>query len=95
MSALLAGGSIRTMARTIVHGPAALMGLEVQNLYATQGAEHIRVCLDHCLMGPTTGKLLEHSLEAMMIKVVGRDDVWKCPFDKLGQLALPSLTKAT
>ena len=95
MSTLPAGGVVRTMPRTTVYGPKALMGLGVPNLYVTQGVEHIRMWIDHCLMGTTTGKLLQHSLEAMTIEVGGGDDVWECSYETLGHLASPSITKAT
>ena len=62
-------GVCKTMPRSLVYAPLKYQGLDIHNLYTTQGLSHIKGLLNHIWQGTTTGKLLQTSLEYAKIEV--------------------------
>ena len=74
MAPLLTGGlpkigCCKSMPRSLVYAPLKYQGLDIHNLYTTQGLSHIKGLLNHIWQGTTTGKLLQTSLEYAKIEV--------------------------
>ena len=62
-------GISRSMARSLVYAPLKYQGLDLHNLYTTQGLVHLRGLMNHIWQGTETGKLLLTSLEYAKMEV--------------------------
>ena len=91
MSPVLQGGLptmgiCRTFPRALVHGPIKYMGLGINDLYTTQGLQHVRAVLDHCWRSTETGKLLRTSIEIGKVETGLRGSLWSYDYSVYGHL---------
>ena len=92
MSPILMGtlprmGVCRTMARALVYTPIKYQGLGVDELYITQGLQHVKALLDHIWRESTTGKLLIISLEYLKLEVGIQGSILTEDYELYGHLA--------
>ena len=79
-------GVSRSMARDLVYAPLKYQGLSINNLYTTQGLEHIMAILDHMWRNTETGKLMRISMEVMKIELGIRGSLFQQDYEVLGHL---------
>ena len=62
-------GMCRNMARSLVYGPSKYQGLDIHNLYTTQGITHLAALVNNIWRDTETGKLMIISLENMKLEL--------------------------
>ena len=90
---LTRAGICRNMARALVHGPKLYKGLDLHNLYTTQGLVQIQAILNHCWQGTDTGLLLQTYMEFIKIEIGMPGPLFQLDYKMYGQLAEDSLVK--
>ena len=86
-------GICRQMARALVHGPKQYKGLNLHNLYTTQGLVQIQAILNHYWRGSDTGTLIKTSMEYIKMEVGMTGSLFQSDFNLFGHLAEDSLVK--
>jgi hypothetical protein len=76
----------RTFPRDVVYGPKGMMGLGVNNLYYTQGAQHIATLQQFIDTDTITGDLLRSSIEMTKIHVGHGTNLFTLDYSRLGGL---------
>ena len=74
------------MSRVLVYGPYKYLGLDIDNLYTTQGISHIKALLDNVWRNNETGKLLRTSIEIVKVELGLRGSFWSLDFNIYGHL---------
>ena len=100
MSPILMGGLprigiCRTMARSLVYAPIKYQGLGIQNLYITQGVQHVKAILNHIWQRTTTGSLILMSMEYVKMEVGIRGSIFSKDYEIYGHLAEESWIQNT
>ena len=90
---LTKAGICRNMARALVHGPKLYKGLDLHNLYTTQGLVQIQAILNHCWQGTDTGVLLKTSMEYIKLEIGMPSSLFQLDYQLYGHLAEDSLVK--
>ena len=86
-------GICRNMARALVHGPKKYKGLDLHDLYTTQGLLQIQAILNHCWRGSDTGILLSVSIEYTKLEIGLPGSLFNSDYNLYGHLAEESLIK--
>ena len=79
-------GVSRSMARSLVYAPLKYQGLDIHNLYTTQGLGHIMGLMNHIWQGSPTGNLLRTSLEYAKVELGIRGSYFNKNYDIYGHL---------
>ena len=79
-------GMCRNMARSLVYGPSKYQGLDIHNLYTTQGITHLAVLVDHTWRDTETGKLMIISLENMKLELNIQGSVFNHGYENMAHL---------
>lgn len=74
----------RNTARSIIHGPIELGGLNIPNLYTYQGLIKVSLFLGHLRLQDKTGTLLQIALSHLQLLSGSRTYVLNLPFSKWG-----------
>lgn len=94
--AILAGlGYSRTMPIEVVHGPREYNGIEVMDYDISQGAEHIRVLLDHWGRDTQTGRFLRTNTQLYDLIIGTERGFWATNEEEVLQLIPDSWIKNT
>ena len=98
MSPILQGGLprigvCRTMARALVYTPLKYQGLDIKDLYISQGLQHIKALLNHIWRRTTTGTLLRTTMEHLKIEVGLTGSILSNDYQLYGELAEESWIK--
>ena len=79
-------GMCRNMARSLVYGPSKYQGLDIHNLYTTQGITHLAALVDHIWRDTDTGKLMIISLENMKLELGIQGSVFNQDYENMEHL---------
>ena len=90
---LAKAGICRNMARALVHGPKQYKGLNLHDLYTTQGLLQIQAILNHCWKGSDTGILLKTSIEYTKLEIGMPGNLFATDYNLFGHLAEDSVIK--
>jgi hypothetical protein len=88
-------GVVRTLSHTLVHAPSKFLGLQIPNLFHSQGVAHIDRLLRFFKSHQLTGELLRHSAQALRLEVGCNGSLLELPFSTFGVLACKSWMKHT
>jgi hypothetical protein len=94
--ALPGAGFVRTLPRTLVHGPLKYQGLAVPDLYTIQGVDHINRILKYSTAAEViTGQLIRASMEELQLEIGITGPIMSLDFATYGILATKCWLLAT
>ena len=87
---LPAAGINRNMKSTVIHAPPAMQGLGLQDIYLTQGINHINDIVEHTWKKGITGQFITASMEFLRLELGVNIDILNSSYDKYKSLVLTS-----
>jgi hypothetical protein len=88
-------GVVRTLSHKLVYASSKFLGLQIPNLFHSQGVAHIDRLLRFFGSKQLTGELLRHSAQALRLEVGCNGSLMELPYSIFGPLACKTWMKHT